>query len=477
MSIKEDGTKDQKRCFVVMGFGVKTDLATGRQLDLNKSYKYLIKPVVENKGLVCIRADEFQHSGPIDLYMYQELLDADIVIADISTANVNAFYELGIRHALRRRTTIVISEDKLVYPFDLNHIKITSYTHLGGAIDFEEVERFRKVLGDTIDTVLQLEDADSPVYTHLHELIPPSMQKKAAEAIEQLEEINAAISTEQRAKKVESGQSNSLSVLIEKGEEAIESKDYKIAKTFFSTAISDMNKDEGHSATYDPYLVQRLALATYKSKEPDNLTSLKEAIKLLALLDLEDTNDTETVTLAGKIEKRLYDANGDEQHLTNAIQFYQRGYYLFRNRYHGINLSFLLNKRVNSSIYNTPEDKIADMVWANRIRREVIKMCEINTAQITKRKNKKKPMILKGDLNLSADHKIAENEQKFWIWVNKAEAHFGLGEMAEYNKSVTRAKEIEHTQWMWKAFDDELVELRELLKLHGHLLNPPWRED
>ncbi len=471
------GEKDRKRCFVVMGFGIKTDLATGRQLDLNKSYKYLIKPVVESKGLVCIRADEIQHTGPIDLYMYQQLLDADIVIADISTANVNAFYELGIRHALRRRTTIVISEDKLVYPFDLNHIKITPYAHLGGAIDYEEVERFRKVLGDTIDAVLQIDDADSPVYTHLQELIPPSMQKKAEKALEQLEKVTAAISCEQRTKKDAGSPNASLSVLIEKGEEALKNKNYTIAKTFFSTAIADMNKDEGHLATYDSYLVQRLALATYKAKEPDNIAALKEAIHLLGFLDLEDTNDTETVTLAGKIEKRLYEAEGDEQHLVNAIQFYQRGYYLFRNRYHGINLAFLLNKRVNSSIYNTPEDKVADMVWASRIRREVIQMCEINSDEIAKRKKKNaKQLILKGDRNLSADQKIAENEQKFWILVNKAEAHFGLGEIELYNQSVERAKKTEHTQWMWKAFDDEVRELRELMKIHGHLLNPPWKD-
>ena len=42
---------EQGRCFVVMGFGTKTDYATGRKLDLNKSYRLLIKPVVEEKGL------------------------------------------------------------------------------------------------------------------------------------------------------------------------------------------------------------------------------------------------------------------------------------------------------------------------------------------------------------------------------------------------------------------------------------------
>jgi hypothetical protein len=102
----------KKRCFVVMGFGLKTDYATGRMLDLNKSYRLLIKPVVESKGLECIRADEMLYSGTIDQPMYNELLHADVVIADLSTANVNAFYELGIRHAMRPYTTIVMAEDK-----------------------------------------------------------------------------------------------------------------------------------------------------------------------------------------------------------------------------------------------------------------------------------------------------------------------------------------------------------------------------
>ena len=175
-----------KSCFVVMGFGIKTDFATGRKLDLNKSYRLLIKPVVEAKGLTCVRVDEIPHSGSIDVRMYQELLKADVVIADLSTANVNAFYELGIRHALRPRTTIVISEDKLTYPFDLNHIKISSYTHLGDAIDFEEVERFRKMLGDTLEAVLNEEQPDSPVYTYLQDLVPPSFKEQTVKAVEQI---------------------------------------------------------------------------------------------------------------------------------------------------------------------------------------------------------------------------------------------------------------------------------------------------
>ncbi len=142
------------KCFVVMGFGIKTDLATGRKLNLDKSYNALIKPVVEAKGLECLRADEIRHAGSIDLPMYNELLTAEVVIADISTANANAFYELGLRHALKPRTTIVISENELNYPFDLNHILINKYTHLGENIDYFEVLRFQKLLGETLDQVL-----------------------------------------------------------------------------------------------------------------------------------------------------------------------------------------------------------------------------------------------------------------------------------------------------------------------------------
>jgi hypothetical protein len=39
-----------KTCFVVMGFGKKTDFETGRTLDLDKSYLNIIKPTVENRG-------------------------------------------------------------------------------------------------------------------------------------------------------------------------------------------------------------------------------------------------------------------------------------------------------------------------------------------------------------------------------------------------------------------------------------------
>src|SRR3954468_11754278 len=163
-------------CFVVMGFGKKTDFETGRTLDLDMSYQNMIKPAVEAAGLKCIRADEIVHSGQIDVPMYEQLLNADVVVADLSTSNKNAFYELGVRHALRPYTTVVIAEDGIkTFPFDVNHIAIRQYHHLGEDIGFEEVMRFRDVLTNAITTILnnQPPAKDSPVYTYLTNLTPP----------------------------------------------------------------------------------------------------------------------------------------------------------------------------------------------------------------------------------------------------------------------------------------------------------------
>ena len=52
----------------------------------------------------------------IDKPMYEHLLEADLVIANLSTSNANAIYELGVRHALRPHTTIVMAEQNFKFP-------------------------------------------------------------------------------------------------------------------------------------------------------------------------------------------------------------------------------------------------------------------------------------------------------------------------------------------------------------------------
>src|SRR5579872_4524550 len=162
-------------CFVIMGFGLKTDLATGRGLDLDKSYKNVIKPAVAAAGYDCVRADAIQHSGVIDVPMYEMLFSADLVVADLSTSNLNAIFELGVRHALKPRATIVMAESRFMIPFDANHIVVhPHYEHLGPDIGFDEAIRAQKELTSLINALRGKDAVDSPVYTALPDLERPT---------------------------------------------------------------------------------------------------------------------------------------------------------------------------------------------------------------------------------------------------------------------------------------------------------------
>ena len=143
----------KKTCFVIIGYGQKPDFETGRTIDLDKTYDNLIKPVFTDLKIECFRAKDIRHTGIIDVPMYEWIYKADFVIADISTLNPNVLYELGVRHALRPNTTIVISEDQTKYPFDLNHTIITKYEHLGKDIGVSEAKRFKRELKKTILSV------------------------------------------------------------------------------------------------------------------------------------------------------------------------------------------------------------------------------------------------------------------------------------------------------------------------------------
>ncbi|MFT4152684.1 tetratricopeptide repeat-containing protein [Parafilimonas sp.] len=458
-----------KKCFVVMGFGVKTDYTTGRKLDLNKSYQYLIKPVLAKKGWECVRADEIPNTGVIDLQMYLELLQADVVIADLSTTNANAIYELGIRHALRPFTTIVIAEDKLAYPFDLNHIAITKYTHLGDSIDYGEAERFHSVLDGLLDAAAAHTPppSDSPVYTFIGNLMPPKLQ-------DQIDEIISSAKTVVDAARTDDSPAKTLALICNEAEDALNEKRFSDARALFNTALLLKKSNDKNNISSDSYIIQRLALATYKAGEPDVVTALHSALELLGELNLDHTNDPETVALAGSIEKKLYENGQGDEHLKNAILFNERGYFLLNNRYNAINLAYAFNCRVDSNLYPGKEDKIADLIFANRVRHRILHICESDWNDIMQREAGETAGPGDADANEIQKQKNYNNEQKFWILVNKAEAYFGLGMFDEYKQAVGQAQTIEHADWMMQSFREQVDKLKILLNKYGSLLEKPW---
>jgi len=429
-----------------MGFGKKTDFETGRTLDLDMSYQNMIKPAVEAARLKCIRADEIVHSGMIDVPMYEQLLTADVVVADLSTSNKNALYELGVRHALRPYTTVVIAEDGIkVFPFDLSHVVVRQYHHLGEDIGVKEAMRFSQLLTSAISDVLDKEprDKDSPVYTLLSKLDPPALGKALDAAVENAGKLDAASGGAPDGVSPEMQSVHSM--LMQQVDEAQKDKNFIKAKNLLSS-VREMMKARPPAKPgepvierpEDPYIIQRLALLTYKSKYPTEDAALKEARDLLTVLNPATSNDTETLGLWGAVHKRLWETSKDSAYLDEAVRSCERGFYLRNDYYNGINLAYLLNVRCANTAGRA--EAIADFVQARRVRREVIDICQ--------------------DLLKSENQSL---NAKYWVNATLAEAYFGIDDEARGQQVLEEALSMPVDQWMKESTLEQLGKLKTLL--------------
>jgi tetratricopeptide repeat protein len=413
------------KCFVVMGFGIKTDYQTGRKLDLDKSYSNLIKPAVKAAGLECVRADEIVHAGVIDVPMYEQLLTADVVVADVSTMNPNAFYELGVRHALKPYTTIIVSESELTFPFDVGHSVIRKYRHLGEDIGVTEALRFTGELTIAIQQILAEKKDDSPVYTFLKLNPPTPKSDRSAE-----EDANATADSK----------SGTLRTLLDAADAARKSGKWPVVKVMLEQVREEMKKKTVNSVSGvtspDPYIVQQLALATYKADS--SIAGLREAHSIMGEVHPETSNDPETLGLWGAIHKRLWEATGDRTALDEAITAHERGFYIRNDPYNGINCAFLLHSRAFTS---TGEEATADKVLANRIRLKVISICK----------------------KLLEEPEIAPAE-RYWALATIAEAYCGLDQKADFDLAIAKARAQAPEAWM---VDTTLVQIAKLEKLQG----------
>lgn len=113
-------------CFVLMPFGRKMD-AAGRVTNFDSVYDKIIAPAVSQAGLEPIRADEEKIGGTIHKPMFERLMLCHYAVADITGANPNVFYELGIRHAMRPRSTVIVFAEGTVLPFDIALVRGISY--------------------------------------------------------------------------------------------------------------------------------------------------------------------------------------------------------------------------------------------------------------------------------------------------------------------------------------------------------------
>lgn len=140
------------QAFVIMPFGNKLD-ADGRKIDFDSIYDQIIVPALVDPAMAqaggpaldCVRCDHIAQAGWVHRQMIEHIHASEVVVVDLSTLNPNVFYELGVRHALRRSVTVLICREGTNTPFNLQGFKAIRYranNEAGRAQAREEIARY-----------------------------------------------------------------------------------------------------------------------------------------------------------------------------------------------------------------------------------------------------------------------------------------------------------------------------------------------
>lgn len=409
--------KQKEICFVIMGFGKKSDPTSGITFDLDKTYKNIIKPSVEKSGFECVRADEIHDSGLIDKSMYALLMQADLVIADITTYNPNAIYELGIRHAVRPYSTIILNEKNGKIPFDLDHNRMFMYSHLGEDIGADEAKRCQKDLIELINSVTKNKAIDSPLYEFIKDIKPPKLPKSEYQAI-----INDLAEQEKY-----------IFAIVEKAKNCMKENKFSDAGKYWEKAYNRIPNE--------PYFIQQRALSVYKSKEPSEQTALIDALQIIEELEPDGrTNDPETLGITGAIYKQLWITQKDIGSLDRAIKYYGKCFKIRNDYYTGENYALCLNLKAQEE--KDPNEKIYAEVSARKVRESIIETLS---------------EIIEFD-------GVETRVDKQWIYATLSQCYMAIGEKDLHKTYEQKFLNEDLLDWEIETYDKNLKLLKSIIK-------------
>src|ERR1700727_694865 len=147
-----------QRAFIIRPFGKKKDGA-GSEIDFERVSTFLIEPALKAVGLGGGTTGEIVEAGNIREDMFGLILEADLVVCDMTIHNANVFYELGIRHALRKKRSVLIRGAATTddVPFD-------NLTERYLAYDLDNPGASLRPLVDMLIATLASENTDSPIF-------------------------------------------------------------------------------------------------------------------------------------------------------------------------------------------------------------------------------------------------------------------------------------------------------------------------
>src|SRR4029077_18171228 len=188
----------KKVCFMVMPYGRKpTQAEAGKgpaQIDFNALWDRCYVPVIEALDYRPVRAD--QDAGALIItQMLERLYFADLVMADMTIANSNVYYEDGIRHAAKKTGCVMFAADSAQQVFDVAQMGTIRYPLPEGEISESTAAAFQTAIKDKIRG---LAGGDSPMHLAISGY-PTAVAPRAASTMrDQLADL-AAFQTKVRA--------------------------------------------------------------------------------------------------------------------------------------------------------------------------------------------------------------------------------------------------------------------------------------
>jgi len=155
-AVKQDEKKNGKICFVIAPID-KPDSDIRKRSD--QVFNHIISPVVTPMGYRPVRADHISEPGIITSQIIQHVVDSPLVVADLTGRNPNVFYELAIRHAIKRPLVQLIKSGEQI-PFDVAGTRTISID----VNDLDSADMAKKELTKQIESIEKgKSEADTPI--------------------------------------------------------------------------------------------------------------------------------------------------------------------------------------------------------------------------------------------------------------------------------------------------------------------------
>lgn len=377
-------------CFILMPFAIKTDPTGGKDIDFNRVYDEAIRPAVEDAGMDPIRADEEKTGGIIHKPMFERLLLCDFALADLTTANANVFYELGVRHTARPSTTVTIFAEGQPIPFDINFLRSLPY-QLGkdNAFPDELATKLREALAARLTELRELaakdEVVDSPLFQLVGEWTSPDIARIKTDVFREQVKYNEEMKdrlgeVRQKAKNKDTkAEAAELLAAIRKDIGPLDVAEGGTVIDLMLTyrALSDwegmikVQADMPKALAEQVMVQEQLGFALNRSAK-DNPAARARALAVLENVEKRNGANSETCGLIGRIHKDFWSQALEEGkqiealgHLQNAIDAYLRGFLADqRDAYPGINAVTLLEIKGDAESLKTKKQLAPVVLFA-----------------------------------------------------------------------------------------------------------------